>query len=100
MWVDRNAVFYSEDNSRLSRNKREIDISIAEQYSMGLADLPTHIKAMLREPRANVLRRPLEERINWLRQVSLERSRARRSLVRQRTMMYELTSVSRHRRRS
>jgi hypothetical protein len=90
MWEDRNRIFHSEDNLQYSSRKREVDISIREQYSMGTRDLPPTIRRMLTEPLPDVLRRPLESREHWLRLVSRERALLRRSLARQRQMIYEL----------
>jgi len=39
-----------EDNLQYSYRKREVDISIREQYSMGTRDLPPTIRRMLTEP--------------------------------------------------
>ena len=50
MWEDRNRIFHSEDNLQYSSRKREVDISIREQYSMGTRDLPPTIRRMLTEP--------------------------------------------------
>ena len=39
-----------EDNLQYSYRKREVDISIREQFSMGTRDLPPTIRRMLTEP--------------------------------------------------
>jgi hypothetical protein len=91
MWKDRNAVFHSEDNSRYSLRKQEVDLGIQEQYSLGPTDLPPYVCAMLRAPLSATLEAPLEARLQWLKLVTKERAISRRSLARQRQMMYELT---------
>lgn len=90
MWKNRNAVFHSENNSHYLPRHREVDLSISEQYRMGVADLPVSVRHLLREPLQKVLQRPLEDRGNWLRVVSRARKTERRLLVRQRRMIYQL----------
>ena len=90
MWENRNLVFHSENNSHYLSRHREVDLSILEQYRMGLEGLPLRARRLLGEPKHLVLQHPLEERENWLRAVSRGRTLERRSLVRQRQMMYEL----------
>mmetsp|Transcript_1886 Transcript_1886/g.4288 ORF Transcript_1886/g.4288 Transcript_1886/m.4288 type:complete len:222 (+) Transcript_1886:996-1661(+) len=50
MWQDRNQVYHSEDNVRYKARRREVDLSIREQYAMGNSDLPPRIQQMLRTP--------------------------------------------------
>lgn len=89
-WENRNAVFHSENSSHYLPRHREIDLSISEQYRMGMEGLPPKARKYLREPQQLVLQRPLEDREHWLRVVSRGRTLERRSLVRQRRMMYQL----------
>ena len=90
MWKNRNSVFHSEHNSHYLSRHREVDMSITEQFRMGPADLPVSTRHYLRESLQKVLQRPLEDRENWLRVVSRSRTTERRSLVRQRRMIYQL----------
>ena len=90
MWENRNSVFHSENSSHYLPCHREVDLSIEEQYRMGMEGLPSRARLLLTQPKHLVLQRPLEEREHWLRAVSRGRTLERRSLVRQRQMMYEL----------
>ena len=90
MWKNRNAVFHSDRNSHYLPRHREVDLSITEQYRMGTAELPVSVRHLLREPKHKLLQRSLEDRENWLRVVSRARTTERRSLVRQRRMIYQL----------
>ncbi len=69
----------------------EVDLGIREQYSLGPTDLPPHVCAMLRGPLSATLEAPLEARLKWIKLVTKERAISRRSLARQRQMMYEIT---------
>ena len=90
MWENRNKLFHSGNNSHYLPRHREVDMSIAEQYRMGTDGLPPRARKLLSEPKNLVLLRPLEDREHWLRVVSRGRTLERRTLVRQRQMMYEL----------
>ena len=90
MWQDRNRLAHSENSSWYSARKREIDISIREQFAMGLVDIPQRSQYLFRESREVILQKPLEDRQHWLRLVSRERALNRRSLARQRQMIFKL----------
>ena len=92
MWIHRNSIQHSETNTRYLGRHREVDRGIREQYSMGKRDAPPRVRSMLAVPIRNVLGRPLDDRIEWLSLASRERTLYRRSLVRQRRMIYELRS--------
>ncbi|CAJ1934840.1 unnamed protein product [Cylindrotheca closterium] len=90
MWKDRNRLAHSEDSSWYTARKREIDIGIREQFAMGLMDIPPRSHYLFRDSRETVLNKSLEDHQHWLRLVSHERAINRRSLARQRQMIFDL----------
>ena len=95
-WVDPNSTdvppTLSENHTRSIGRHWEVDRDIREQFSMGKRDAPPRVRSMLAEPFRTVLGRSLDARIEWLCLASRERTRYRRSLVRQRRMIHELRS--------
>ena len=87
MWQHRNGVQHSADNLQLRNRQQDANYAIREQFVLGVTDLPTNVHAMLRRPRLEVLRLPLDEREAWIRILRESRRHVRQTVERQRRIM-------------
>ena len=91
MWMTRNDIYHSEDNSRYDGTRFEVDQGIRDQYHQsGVHDAPPQVRSMLKQSMRSTLRLPLENRKAWLCLAQRERTRFRRSLARQRGLLKAL----------
>ncbi|CAJ1927430.1 unnamed protein product [Cylindrotheca closterium] len=90
MWKDRNRLAHSEDSSWHIARKQEIDIGIRKQFAMGLMDIPPRSQYLFQDSRKIVFNKSLKDCQHWLCLVFHERAINRRSLARQRQMIFDL----------
>ena len=84
MWIHRNSITHSEESAQNIQLSAQINDGIKEQFSLGIQDLPAHVRPLLKDGLKKVLRQNLLDRQDWLQLVRLERRHASRAAKRQR----------------
>lgn len=84
MWSHRNSIQHLDESASARKRRRLVDDGIHAEFEMGLEDLPKHLHRMLSVCKAQVLRKSLDAKEDWLLLISTSRTAHRRSLTAQR----------------
>src|SRR5210317_979062 len=87
MWLHRNSIKQSDDSVQRQRLQRQIDAGILAEFEMGTDGLSRLIQPKLSGSVERVLRKPLDDKVSWLKLVSGDRRAQRRAVASQVRMM-------------